>query len=174
MSVTVKYPDEGPVTYASEEDRRLFEEIKAVCGGTVREVCAMARAFIRVEMDPIHASGEPFVFPKGSGEPDFCWFSPEVPGPYANVDILEAMDVSERDAKACSLTLEVDQSIEATLRIYKNSISWLRFWSIRSPSAEGRVTAARNLERMEQGLSQLRAKAFMKANREMIEGLADV
>jgi hypothetical protein len=72
MSVTVNYPDEGQVTYASERDRRLFEEIKHACGSTVREICTMARAFILVEMDPIHATGEPFEFPRGTpgSQPD--------------------------------------------------------------------------------------------------------
>jgi hypothetical protein len=155
--ITVNYPDEGPVTYSSERDRRLFEEIKSLCGSTVREICMMARAFILVEMDPIHATGEPFVFPRGApgSQPDFCWISPEVPGPYANVDLLEALSVTERDAQACDLTLKVDNSIEATLRVYKNSIAWMRFWAVRSPSAECRETSARNLERMEEGLSEL-------------------
>jgi hypothetical protein len=162
MMVTVTYPDEGPITYSSEQDRRLVEEVRRACGSNVREICTMARAFIRSEMDPIHATGEPFVF------------GGEVPDPYANVDLLEALRVTGRDARACEVTLEVDGSTEATLAVLRNSIAWLRFWSVRSPSAEGRETSARNLERMEQKLSELRAKAFQRGNVEMIEGLSDM
>jgi hypothetical protein len=134
----------------------------------------MARAFILADLDPIRATGERFVFPKGSGEPDFCWFSPEVPEPYANVDLLEARDVTERDAKACELTLKVDNSIEATLKVYKNSMAWMRFWSVRSHTPEGRAAFAQSLDRMEEGLGELRLKAFRKGDLEMVEGLADV
>jgi hypothetical protein len=173
--VTVNYPDEGPVTYSSEEDRCLFEEVKYISGMTVREICEMLQKIVSVEDDPIHATGEPFIFQKAASFCcDFGCITPEVPGPFANVDLLEAWDVAERDARACAHALEHDDTTEATSKVFTNTISWLRFWSVRYPRPEWRATFARELEDMEEKLAELRAKAFRKPDPEMVEELSNV
>jgi len=171
--ITVRYEDEDcPITYLSERDRKLIEAVKFMWGISVREVCEMARGIILREMDPIEADGEPFVFPTGSR----CdsWISPEVPEFNAKVDLLEAWAVAERDASACRQVLEHNHSMGATIRVYVNSIKWMRFWSVRFPDAEWRARFAQELEAREAGLAELRSKAFRKGDLEMIEELANV
>jgi len=178
MMITVQYDDEGPVTYLSEKDRKVLEYLKYRYGGTIREVCAIARATILVELDPIpfSAQGEPFVFPRPEpgSLPDFCWISPEVPGPYAKVDLHEALRVAERDASASQTTLEWDNSTEAILRVYGNTIAWLRFWSIRAPQEERLAGFVRELKTREKGLAKLRSKIFRKGDLKMMEELTNV
>jgi hypothetical protein len=176
--ITVEYDDEDPVTYLSEKDRKVLEHLKYLFGGTIREVCEIARATILAELDPIpfSAQGEPFIFPRPApgSLPDFCWISPTVPDPYARVDLFEALNVAERDARACQMTLEYDNSTEAVLGVYRNTISWLRFWCVRFSKPEWRTRFAKELEAREEGLAELRAKAFRKGNLEMMEELARI
>ena len=176
--ITVEYDDEDPVTYLSEQDRMVLEHLKYLYGGTIREVCEVARATVLAELDPISfsAQGEPFIFPRPEpgSLPDFCWISPEVPGPYAKVDLHEALRVAERDASASQTTLEWDNSTEAILRVYGNTIAWLRFWSIRAPQAEWRARFVRELETREEGLAELRSKVFRKGDLKMMEELTNV
>ena len=175
--ITVRYDDEDcPITYLNQRDRKLIEAVKFMWGISVREVCAMARGIILREMDPIQADGEVFDFVEAApgSMPDFCWISPAVPEPNAKVDLHEALRVAERDARACETTLEWDSSTEAILRVYRNTITWLRFWSIRAPQAEWRARFSRELGAREEGLAELRAKAFQKGNLEMIEELARI
>jgi hypothetical protein len=175
--ITVRYEDEDcPITYLSERDRKLIEAVKFMWGISVREVCEMARGIILREMDPIQADGAVFEFVEAApgSMPDFCWISPAVPEPNARVDLLEAWDVAQRDARACRATLECDGSMEALIRVYANSIKWMRFWSTRFPNAEWRARFAQELEAREEGLAELRFKAFSKGNLEMIEKLTNV
>jgi hypothetical protein len=171
----VHYRDEDPIDYQSEEERTLLEGIKRDCGCTVREVLAMADAIVLAEMDvwmdPIEATGEPFIFPV-RGSP--YWFSDEVPGPHANVNLREAWDTAQADAVACRRTLERDNSIEATLAVYKSSIRWAKFWSVRSFRPEMRIMFSRSLERLEEGLVELKLKAFQKGDLQMVEELGNV
>src|SRR5262249_42932790 len=142
------------------------------CGSTIRDGYDMAREIILAGFDPIEPDGEPFDFPQGHW-PDW-WVSPNVPASNAKVDLFEALSVTGKDARACEMVLERDHSMEATLRVYRNTICWLRFWSIRAPQAEWRARFARELEAREEGLAELRAKAFQKGNLEMIEELARI
>src|SRR5262249_28610654 len=124
--ITVRYEDEDcRITYLCERDRELIEAVKYMWGLSVREVCAVARAIFLHEMDPIEADGEQFeVVEAAPGSmPDFCWISPAVPEPNAKVDLLEAWDVAQRDARACRAILECDGSFEAMMTVYANLIS---------------------------------------------------
>jgi hypothetical protein len=175
--ITVRYEDEDcPVTYLSERDRKLIEAVKFMWGISVREVCAMARGIILREMDPIIADGAVFEFVEAApgSMPNFCWLSPRVPAPNARVDLLEAWDVAQRDARACRATLECDGSIEAALRVYLNTVAWVRFWSVRFPNAEWRAAFAQELEAREEALTELKAGAFRKGKFEVVEALGKV
>jgi hypothetical protein len=139
MWETVHYPDEGPVTYRSAEDRYLLEALKYGLNLTIREVYPMLIKLITEGLDPIDADGEEFEF---AGLLD-------VPEPRAKVSIIEAREECGRQIKACQMMLEgpVDRA-EAVLR---NSIRWCRFWSVRAPSPELREMFAGSLSRLLEG-----------------------
>jgi hypothetical protein len=86
------------------------------------------------------------------------------------VDLHEALGVAEKDARACELILECGD-IDAVLRAYRNTILWLRFWSVRAPQAEWRARFAQELEVRELGLADFRAKALRKGNMKMLGAL---
>jgi hypothetical protein len=65
----------------------------------------------------------------------------------------------------------LSMAIPATLRVFRNTIAWLKFWSVRFPRPEWRATFAQELDDMEERQSELRAKAFRTGNSEMIKGL---
>jgi hypothetical protein len=141
----VRYDDEdGLVHYSNEEDRALFEQIKHETGASIRESCAVAAAFIRLDLDPIRAEGPEFVWPR-SNEPDLWWISPLVPASTANVCVIEALNRWMNDTKNCQWLLEHDDTVEATVRVFRNTISWLKFWSVRARSVELRGWLAHHL-----------------------------
>jgi hypothetical protein len=176
--ITAKYPDEpDPITYASEHEQALYEAIKQSTGLTVREICAMAGAIILSEIDPIDATAEPaFDWPQAplGSQPDFCWFSPEVPDPLANVNVVEAFRKAQRDAQACKLTLEFDSSTEAAVRVLRNTIGWLRFWQIRARSPELRGWFSEQLADRLDGLTRLRERAFSIGSDEVLTALTEL
>ena len=139
MWETVHYPDEGPVTYRSAEDRYLLEALKYGLNLTIREVYPMLIKLITEGLDPIDADGEEFEF---AGLLD-------VPEPRAKVSIIEAREECGRQIKACQMMLEgpVDRA-EAVLR---NSIQWCRFWSARAPTPDLREMFAGSLSRLLEG-----------------------
>jgi hypothetical protein len=172
--VTVLYPDEpDPITYSNEYDRELFEAVKRETGATIKEICAVGRAIILSDLDPIKAEGEPFIWPKPP-EPDFWWINPSVPAPDANVCVIEALNHWMTDTDACKRVLDVDDSTEATVRVLRNTISWLRFWSVRARTVELRGWYAKQLDERLQGLAQLREKAFARGNDTMMQALSEV
>jgi hypothetical protein len=160
--ITVTYPDEPtPVSYRREIDRQILEYLKYLFGISIREAHEMARQIILRELDPIDVrGGEPFVF------------DGDVPDPYANViDLLEAWDIAMREAQHCRYVLENEPSTEALLKVYRKTIAWLRFWSVRFPNAEWRVGFARMLEDREAALEELRSKALENGKLRMLEEL---
>jgi hypothetical protein len=97
-------------------------------------------------------------------EPNDFYISIDVPGPCAQVDLAQAWEIAQLDARACQLTLEHDHSFEATLRVYRNNLSWLRFWSVRFPDAEWRQRFELELGARRIGLDGLRRKARATAS----------
>jgi hypothetical protein len=174
--ITVRYPDEpDPITYLNEHDRELFEAVKLETGATIREICAVGRAIILADLYPIKAEGPVFIWPKGDGEGcSFCWISPLVPAPDANCDVIEALNRWKRDCDACKHVLENDDSIEATVKVLRNTICWLKFWQVRARTAELRGWYAKLLEERLAGLAQLREKAFARGKDKILEALNDV
>lgn len=174
--VVIRYDDEdGPITWTNAEDRALWEAVKFSSGLTFREICAVATALILSEIDPIDATDGPvFEWPTPPRDPDLCWISPKVPGPLANVNVLEAFRHAQRDACACRMTLEHDNSTEALAKVLRNTIGWLNFWKIRAKTLELRGWYAQQLELRMASLMELRERAFAKSNDEMIEALAEI
>jgi len=130
----------------------------------------MRRRIILETIDPIIPTGGLFRF-KECG-PD--GISREVPKPFDRTDLAVAWQIAQADAMACRLVLERDHSIEASLRVYRNTIAWLRFWSIRFPNEEAREEFERQLEERMFGLAALKARARMRFSLEMIEELENV
>jgi hypothetical protein len=123
----------------------------------------MARKIILHLIDPVIALGEPFSFEQRD--------SLEVPLPRAQVDLARAWEVARADAEACRVTLEEDHSIEATLRVYRNTIGWLRFWSNRWPNREWRERFGRELRVRERVLNRLQERAKWRFEFEIVEAL---
>jgi hypothetical protein len=163
-----------PIIIDQFEFDALDDNIKALLGASdqLRTEEQMAREIILNAIDPIIALGEPFRFEER--DPDDFYISIDVPGPCAQVDLGKAWQVARLDAEACRLTLEHDHSLEATLRVYRNTIGWLRFWSVRWPNAEWRKRFERELRVREEGLDRLRDKAKWKFELEIMEALNNV
>jgi hypothetical protein len=125
------------------------------------------REIILETVDPVIPCGDVFRF-NGSGDDGI---SPEVPKPYDRTDLAIAWRIAQQDAQACKLVLERDHSMEASLRVYRNIIAWLRFWSIRFPNEEAREEFERQLEERSIGLAALKAKARLRFKLEELEQL---
>jgi hypothetical protein len=163
-----------PIIINQFEFDALDDDLKALLSVSdqLRTEEQMAREIILNAIDPIIALGDPFRFEER--EPDDFYISIDVPGPCDQVDLAKALEVAQLDAKACQLTLEEDHSLEATLRVYCNTISWLRFLSVRFPNAEWRERFERELEARKEGLNRLREKAKWKFRLEVVEALSNV
>jgi hypothetical protein len=152
----------------------LDEDVKALLGVSdlLRTEEEIMREIILGAIDPIVASGPPFRFEPR--EPNQFYISIDVPHPFAQVDLAQAWQVAQQDARACQLTLEYDHSLEATLNVYRNNISWLRFFSVRFPNAEWRERFEMELQARVEGLNRLREKAKWKFDLPMLEALSNV
>jgi hypothetical protein len=157
-----------PIIIDQFEFDELDDDLKALlCGSDqLRTEEEMARQIILNAIDPVIALGPTFRFE--DREPL------DVPHPCAQVDLAEAWEAAKIDAEACRDLLEEDHSIEAALRVYANTIRWLRFLSLRFPNAEWRERFDRELRLRERGLNRLRDKAKWKFELEMMEELANV
>jgi hypothetical protein len=149
----------------------LDEDVKALLevSDQLRTEEQMAREIILDAIDPVIAMGPRFRFEER--EPDEIG---DVPGPCDQVDLGEAWEVARLDAEACRLILQYDDGLEATLRVYANTIAWLRFWSVRFPNVEWRERFELELEVRKEGLNRLRERARWKAGLEIVEALSNV
>ena len=98
----------------------------------------------------------------------------EVPKPWAQVDLAEAWQVAQVDAEACRVLLEEDYSVEAALSVYRNTIGWLRFWSVRFPNGKWRERFEIELRVREEVLNRLQEKAKWRFEFEIVEVLNNV
>jgi hypothetical protein len=146
----------------------LDEDVKALL--TVSDVWEqpMARDIILDAIDPlpITALGPTFSFEDRKPL--------EVPHPCATVDLAEAWSEAQIDARACKALLEEDCSLEASMRAYRNTIRWLRFWSLRFPNELWREGFERQLEVRERGLRRLKDKAKFRFELGMMQALEAV
>jgi hypothetical protein len=163
-----------PIIIDQFEFDELDEDLKALLGvcDQLRTEEQMAREIILNAIDPIIALGEPFRFEER--EPDDFYISNDVPEPCAQVDLALAWQVAQLDARACGLLLEEDYSLEAALEVFRNTIAWLRFWSMRFPNVEWRERFERELEARKEGLNRLRDKAKWKFELGIVEALSNV
>jgi hypothetical protein len=163
-----------PIIIDHFEFDALDDDLKALLRASdqLRTEEQMKREIILNAIDPIIALGDPFRFEER--EPDDFYISIDVPEPWAQVDLAKAWEVARLDAEACRLVLEQDHSLEATLRVYRNTIGWLRFWSVRWPNTEWRERFEQELQARERGLDRLREKTKWKFEFEIMEALNNV
>lgn len=137
---TVEYPGEDPpsVTYRRPVDQALIEYLYQA-GMRIREAHAMLQEMLNPFVDPIDADGAEFELGR--------WL--DVPPPDAKVDLREAWQETERQARTCQMLLsgEVDRAVV----VLKNSIQWMEFWSVRAPTPEYREMFADSLRRLLKG-----------------------
>jgi hypothetical protein len=160
-----------PIIIDQFEFDALDDDLKALLcvSDQLRTEEQMAREIILNAIDPIIALGEPFRFEER--EPNKIG---EVPKPWAQVDLAEAWEVAQVDAEACRVLLEEGHSIETTLSVYRNTIGWLRFWSVRCPNREWRERFERELRLREKVLNRLRDRAKWRFRFEIVEALNNV
>lgn len=127
----------------------------------------MAREIILGAIDPIIANGPRFSFEDREVIED-------VPHPCAQIDLARAWSEAQIDARACKALLEADGSFEAALRVYRNTIGWLRFWSLRFPNERWREGFERQLEVREKAINRLWRKSKLKAELEIMQALENV
>jgi hypothetical protein len=132
----------------------------------------IVREMILEAIDPIIPTGPLFLFEPR--EPSEFYISIDVPSPSARVDLAQALEVARLDAVACRLTLEQDHSLEGTIRVYANTIAWLKFLSVRYPNADWRQRFEFELQVRGIGLDRLRRKARAKFEIEMLQALESV
>jgi hypothetical protein len=123
----------------------------------------MARETILNSVDPIIASGPRFSFEERDPF--------DVPHPCSVVDLAKAWSEARNDAEACRDLLNEDDSIEAALIVFRNTIQWLEFWSLRFPNGEWREQIQRQLRVRAMGLNGLKDRAKSRFNIEMMEAL---
>ena len=139
MLETVYYIDEDPVTYGCWQDRVLLETMKYALGLTIREVYPMLQRMLVDGLDPIVADGPEFELGGLL----------EVPPPNAKVNLIEARDECSRQIKTCQMLLEGEG--DGARAVLRNSIDWMRFWSVRAPTEELREMFAKGLKRLLDG-----------------------
>jgi hypothetical protein len=144
----------------------LAEDLKALLSvsGRLLSEEQMAREIILGAIDPIIASGPRFSF---EDRDPF-----DVPHPCAQVDLAKAWSEAQADAEACRDLLETDDGLQATLIVYRNTIQWLEFWSLRFPNPERREQFERQLRVRKAGLNGLKEKA--KWRFEIVEALNNI
>jgi hypothetical protein len=128
-----------------------------VMSGKLRSREELMRKFVLDAIDPIIALGDEFIFQQREDRDDYI--SLEVPDSTAQCDLAVAWKVAVLDARACSIVLDRDDSFDATLRVYKNSLGWMTFWSCRHPNEAWRKRFAAQLEERKEGLEELKTKA---------------
>jgi hypothetical protein len=131
----------------------------------------MRRNLILQVIDPIIPTGDLFRFSERKG--DF-FISPDVPGPFDRTDLAIAWQIAQDDAKACRLVLEHDYTLDGALRVYRNTIAWLRFWSVRFPNEQQRAVFAEQLAERMMALAALKARARLRFELEMVEQLENI
>jgi len=156
-----------------DEERRqrlleLYQDIAKRFGMSLIDVDRVTRAIVLMELDPIMAEGEPFMFksqearqPIGDGPYYIFWtLNERVPRPDDNVDLKVALKEFKRDCGVINDLLEfhaAELSFEMVARIHVQSLQWMEFWSRRHPDAERRAAYAAVIERAEPETARVNA-----------------
>jgi hypothetical protein len=131
---------------------------------SVLELAEMASKIVSVQIDPIEATGEPFVFQNRRPNCEACLFDPlwintEVPSPDADVDLIDAFAEFKKDCLHAEEFLQARPGIDQLLLVYRNGRDWCRFWSVRHPLRETRKMFVERLAERETAMEELRELA---------------
>jgi hypothetical protein len=157
-----------------EIDGELDDDLEELLliSGKLRTREQIIREIVLREIDPIIPLGPEFEFEERPDEEDYI--SLEVPDSGARVDLAVAWQVAQLDAPACTIILERDHSLAASLRVYKNTIGWLSFWATRHPNDKWRARFEQQLEDRKAGLEALKEKAKWQYDLPMLEELKSI
>ena len=128
------------------------------------ELAEMASIIASKQIDPIEATGAPFLFQNRRPNCeaillDPLWINEEVPAPDADVDLIDAFEEWKRDAERAAEVLEGKPPLAKVLAIHQNHRDWFRFWAVRCPVAEAREVFARCLAEREAAMARLLERA---------------
>jgi hypothetical protein len=148
-----------PALFTPSEQRQLQHLMRRL-GMTVWEVISMAREQVLSEIDPAPGEGERFEFHRE----DFvtpCYFTASaVPAPDANVDLITALHICDRDTQNAAVLL-ADKGklpLDALWATLLNVLDWQRFLAVRDPDPIGRKRSAVIAAECERMLNRLRLK----------------
>ena len=150
-----------------ELDPDLIELLEL--SGKLRTREELMRQIVLDAVDPVIAVGSEFIFEQREDRDDYI--SLEIPDRNAQVDLAIAWTVAQLDARACALVLETDHSLAATIRVYRNTLDWLAFWSVRHPNDNWRAEFRAQLSVRRAVLQKLKDRAGFRFEFEMLEEL---
>lgn len=124
------------------------------------ELAEMASIIASAQIDPIEATGAPFVFQNRRLNCeavllDPLWINEEVPQPDADVDLIDAFEEWKRDAERAAKVLDGKPPLAKVLAIHQNHRDWFRFWAVRYPVPEAREMFARCSAEREAAIARL-------------------
>jgi hypothetical protein len=152
-----------PALFTKSEQRQLQHLMRRL-GMTVWQVISMAREQVLSEIDPAPGEGDRFEFHR----PDFItaeyFTASAVPAPDANVDLITALHICDRDTQNAAVLLNDDDRgsklpIDALWQVLLNTRDWQRFLAVRDPDPIGRRRAAVIATECERIMNRLSLKA---------------
>jgi hypothetical protein len=146
-----------------------LEELLLI-SGKLKTQEQLMREMLLSALDPAIPMGPEFEFEIRPPEEDYI--SLEVPEVGSKCDLALAWQTAKQDARGCEIVLGRDESMEATLRVYTNSLRWLAFWAHRHPNDRWRAVFERQLKERKAVLQALKERA--KYNPPMLEELKQV
>lgn len=147
-----------------------LEQLSQKVDMSIVEIADLASKIVSVQIDPVQATGGPFVFKNRrlnceESVLDPLWINDEVPAPDADVDLLDAMDEFKRDVVRAAELLEDKLTLDESWRINKNQRDWFRFWAARHPIPEVRERFSQCLAEREAAMEPIYNKADALARR---------
>jgi hypothetical protein len=154
-----------PALFTKSEHRQL-QQIMRRLGMTVWEVISMAREQVLDEIDPAPGAGDRFVFHREDFVTPSYFNSAGVPAPDANVDLITALHICDRDTQN-AVALLADKGrlpIDALWATITNIVAWQHFLAVRDPDPIGRRRSTVIIAECERMLNRLRLKLDAAAN----------
>ena len=165
--------------------RDEIEALAAIAGVALTEVGRLARLLVLNEIDPIKATGEPFLFQsqskRANADPEgleLSWFNVEIPEPNAQVDLLVAFEEFERDCQRWAWLIgdyvrkPSAEGVVLLRRISLAQLAWFRFFAVRHPRVAMREMFAADAENLAAEIADNAERAQRHLDRQLavVEG----